>query len=308
MYAFHVFCWSRWGACAPPVGGRRYAAAGLLDYAVLDASGGCTAIELVVSGARISAETFSPPGAAGALFLLANYVFDTLPHDAFRVMGDALHEVTLSAGSRSRREPDPDDPGILLRLDNAWGVRPLPRGHGYYDDEGSDAGVLNGVLEWYRTHLGAQDDGASAAFLLPIGAFRCMRALRALSAGRLFVITGDKGFADAEAFRGAPEPHLAVHGSFSVMVNLHACELYAAAHGGSALLSPQAESSFSVSVFLPPDGDGGGGAFSEVAGAYAAAPLTPDDALVLHDALVDRGGALQLREVPAPAEICRTSA
>jgi hypothetical protein len=337
------------------------AAAGRVDYALLDAGGGagCLAsIDLLVSGTRLSAAALA--GGRGALILIANYVFDSLPTDAFRVLGNVLHEVTVSAGSRhAAGEPDPGDPGILSRLDNEWGAVPLPRAHGYYAGEGEDAGVLNAMLDWYREHLGSGGGGvapppvpaaatagplptSSAAFLIPIGALRCIRGLRALCHGRLAVIVGDKGHVDPDAFRGAPEPHLAIHGSFSVMVNLHAVGLYFRARGGGALLCPSEDSSFSVSVFLPAGGgsdggrdggsssssgsgepvvhlpalvggSGGGscahgdeacGWFAETSTAYASSfgSFSPDDALVIHDALTERGArALRLRDVLALA-------
>jgi len=48
------------------------------------------------------------------------------------------------------------------------------------------------------------------------------------------------------------DPHLAVHGSFSVMVNYHAIGLYATSKGGFALHNPQEEASLKVSVFMIP--------------------------------------------------------
>lgn len=52
-------------------------------------------------------------------------------------------------------------------------------------------------------------------------ALRALRRLTALSGGRALVISGDKGNNNAEQFKGLIDPHIAVHGSFSVMVGSH---------------------------------------------------------------------------------------
>lgn len=54
----------------------------------------------------------------------------------------------------------------------------------------------------------------------PCQALRALRRLTALSGGRALVISGDKGNNNAEQFKGLMDPHIAVHGSFSVMVRL----------------------------------------------------------------------------------------
>ena len=72
----------------------------------------------------------------------------------------------------------------------------------------------------YRDYFGQSASGAS--ILLPIGALRALRHLTAFSNGKCIVISGDKGNNNPEQFRGLMDPHIAVHGSFSVMVNYHA--------------------------------------------------------------------------------------
>jgi hypothetical protein len=60
---------------------------------------------------------------------------------------------------------------------------------------------------------------SGASILFPIGALRALRRLTALSNGRALVISGDKGNNNPEQFKGLMDPHIAVHGSFSVMVS-----------------------------------------------------------------------------------------
>jgi hypothetical protein len=64
------------------------------------------------------------------------------------------------------------------------------------------------------------------------------------------VISGDKGNNNPDQFRGLMDPHIAVHGSFSVMVNYHAIGAYFTSRGGFALHNPQEEASLKVSAFV----------------------------------------------------------
>jgi trehalose-6-phosphatase len=70
--------------------------------------------------------------------------------------------------------------------------------------------------------VGEGADRTGASLLVPIGALRALNRLTALSKGRVLVVSGDKGNNNPEFFRGLIDPHIAVHGSFSVMVNYHA--------------------------------------------------------------------------------------
>ena len=51
-------------------------------------------------------------------------------------------------------------------------------------------------------------------------------------------------------FRGLADPHIAVHGSFSVMVNYHAIGLYCTSRFGFVLHDPQEEASLKVSALV----------------------------------------------------------
>ena len=87
-----------------------------------------------------------------------------------------------------------------------------------------------------------------------------------LAGGRALVLSGDKGNNNHEQhaqrancivfilffnrFRGLNYPHVAVHGSFSVMVNYHAIGLYCTSRSGFVLHDPQEEASLKVSVLV----------------------------------------------------------
>lgn len=106
---------------------------------------------------------------------------------------------------------------------------------------------------WYRNFFGDSPGGAS--ILLPIGALRALRRLTSFAGGRALVLSGDKGNNNHEQFRGLMDPHVAVHGSFSVMVNYHAIGLYCTSRSGFVLHDPQEEASLKVSVLVFTRGD-----------------------------------------------------
>ena len=77
-----------------------------------------------------------------------------------------------------------------------------------------------------------------------------MRRISKFSDGRLIVISGDKGNNNPDQFTGLMDPHIAVHGSFSLMVNYHAIGAWFTSNGGFALHNPQEEASLKVSCFV----------------------------------------------------------
>lgn len=66
----------------------------------------------------------------------------------------------------------------------------------------------------------------------------------------MIVISGDKGNNNPEQFVGLMDPHIAVHGSFSLMVNYHAIGMWFTSRGGFALHNPQEEASLKVGCFV----------------------------------------------------------
>lgn len=250
---------------------HKYIAQGSLDLAIFDA--------VHDSVIRLShAGTVLAPGSVkNPMCLIANYLFDTLCHDVFQIDGGVLKEGLISVGSKQAQEPDPLDPEIIKRFHNLFKYQPVtpdyyahthqpahrpghaPMGSPPSSSEPLSAGTngssdredslhLDRILHWYRDYFGRSSTGGS--FLFPIGALRALRRLLAFSNDRGLVISGDKGSNQAEQFRGLVDPHIAVHGSFSVMVNYHAIGLYFISRGGFALHNPQEDASLKVSAFV----------------------------------------------------------
>lgn len=212
---------------------------GIVDFAIFDATTD-TELRLFTSG-----QVIRPGELTNPLCVIANYLFDTLYHDLFQVDGGVLKEGLVSVGSKRAEEPDPLDPEIIKRLSNIFKYEQIDET--YY---GEHRPHCNNILKWYHEYFDPASSGAT--ILVPIGALTALERLGALSNRGLVVLSGDKGNNNPDHFRGVSDPHIAVHGSFSVMVNYHAIGVYFASRGGFALHSPQEEASLKVSAFVLP--------------------------------------------------------
>ncbi len=225
---------------------KPFVAAGALDFAVFD---GARPGDLAL---RVAGRTLKPT--TGPLVLIANYFFDSIPQDAFYVEGHRLHESQAALVS-TQAEADPLDPAILGRSRLVYERRAARPG--YYGDE-----ALDGLLEEYRTRL----DASGLAF--PSAALRCIQFFDRLSAGRLLLLSSDKGYHRPEELEGRREPGFEVHGSLSMGVNYHALGRYFERGGGLALYPPYRHLYLATYAFLLGRPHGGCG-YRETRRAYA---------------------------------------
>jgi tetratricopeptide (TPR) repeat protein len=220
---------------------KRYFDNGQLDAAIFDAVND-TEITLWKAGI-----TLGPGSCKNPICVVANYLFDTLYHDIFQVDGGELKEGLISVGSKHAEEIDPLEPEIIQRMDNHFRyntINPLT----YYPSEEGDEDQFKMILKWYQDYY--KNTASGASLLLPVGAMRALRRLGALSYNKALVISGDKGNNHPEQFTGLMDPHIALHGSFSLMVNYHAIGAWFTSKGGFALHNPQEEASLKVGCFV----------------------------------------------------------
>jgi tetratricopeptide (TPR) repeat protein len=198
-----------------------FAAGGLLDFEVLLAcTGGQSKPDLNFSG--------------GPLVVIANYVFDSLPHDAFSVDHGQLEEMVLTTKCDGS-----DDAFQDLRFSYQ---RTNVSSQRYAD------GLWNNILEQYRTRLPA------ATVLFPTAALQTVQQLGRCCDGRMLVLAADKGFAHEEDLALLPaNPAFEFHAAqqcFSSLVNFDAIAKYFLSTGGEALLPPKHAAGLSLCAFL----------------------------------------------------------
>ena len=204
---------------------------GILDFARFDLERDRQLI-LDRGGYILSAATLKNP-----LIVLANYVFDSIPSDAFSVRNRQLYEnlVTLIPPQEAS---DLNDPELIDRIQINFEEHPITSN--YYDDPN-----FNKILENYRQRL--QD----TTVLFPRVALNCIRNLRHLSGDRLLLISADKGYSHEQALLNRGNPSLTRHGNcFSLMVNYHAIAQYFLHVGGQFLNVAHRHASLNVCAFL----------------------------------------------------------
>lgn len=179
---------------------------------------------------RLEVELAAAPGArileparplSRPLIVIANYVFDSLPCDIFRLCGGRLEEGLTRPNIRPNPAGGNNLAEVMDRAGFDFTYRPaaLP----YYGDPLADA-----VLAGYREELG------EASFLFPVGAVGCLRDLLRLTRGGLFVMATDKGYGRHHRTFMASPPDIVLHDTaFSLSVNFHALGEYARRTGGS---------------------------------------------------------------------------
>ena len=212
--------------------------------------------------------------AAGPLVVIANYVFDSLPQDAFIIADGTISEalVTTKGVKAVERAGSSEDKAAKLS-DLQLFFRNVPTPPGRYPDKS-----WNEILEHYRSRLPA------ATVLFPSAALDLLQQLSQSSDGRMLVLAADKGFVreDDLALVQGP-PHMEFHAAsqcFSQTVNFDAITRYFYGLGGDWLLPQKHFSSLNICAFIarPP-----GQEFAATRKAYeqALAGFGPDDLFAL---------------------------
>ena len=187
--------------------------------------------------------------------IIANYLIDTLCHDLFQIEKGMMKQGLVSVGVRDvpslsrdvSGNIDCNDSEFINNLINEYKYEPIDAGQYYESIHNNDADHLSHIMSWYENHF---KDSHGASILIPIGFLKAIRNLTDISSGKALIITGDKGNANPDYFRGLSDPHFALHGSFSLMVNFHAISLYIQSRGGFCLNSCQDEASLQVNGFV----------------------------------------------------------
>lgn len=204
---------------------------GWLDIAVFNASED-TELNLALSGKHLKTHSIDKP-----LFVISNYIFDTLAHDAFEVINHRLNEVELVIKNQAQL-----DKGKLVDFfkDAKYEYKRHPISSDYY----SDNQHLNKILKSYESEC------ENAAFLIPIGSIKCIENLKQFTNGPVIFLASDKGITDKVLFEENEDPDISFHGSVSMMVNFDALKRYTELCGGKSMLMGDKGADFQVTSFI----------------------------------------------------------
>lgn len=267
--------WSRHPSFAP------FIADGTLDFALFDVERDCSLV-LERSGRRIAAGDLRNP-----LLVIANYVFDSIPQDAFAVLDGELFERRMALFSSA--PVDPNDPDALEHLTFALSDHPAANPP-YPEPE-----FCALLAECCRS---CQE----GSLLFPIAALRAFKRLSALSGGRTSLLTADRG--------GLHQPpgltdgsELLLHGSISLPVNYHAIALAVQRNGGTVFAPDHGHHDISVLACVP----GPAAEFGETRLAFAQSIANggPDEFCTLRRGIAAHYGDLGLSHLLALLRISR---
>lgn len=200
---------------------------GDIDFALFDIEQDTT-INLMHSGDAIGPWSLHNP-----ISVVANYLFDSVVSDVFRVKDGTLEEslVHISIGRRFINNQKVQWEKAKLSYTN----RPAARS--YYDHPQFDK-----ILRQYQTAL------SDSYVQFPVGALRGIEALSRLSEGRLLLVSSDKGHVSLSELDELDQPELTFHGSFSTMVNYHAIAEFFNLNKGASYLQELFDA-FATGVF-----------------------------------------------------------
>jgi len=174
----------------------------------------------------------------GPLVLIANYVFDSLPQDAFEIKEGQIFEALVSTTA-----PSPGDAASMNALSGLQlSYKNVPLEPQRYPEES-----WNQILEYYRCHL------AAGSLLFPCAALETLRAFREFADGGMLVLAADKGFAHEEEIalcQGPPTIEFHAPNCFSQMVNFDAIGKYVQAGGGAVLLPDKHFTGLNICGFI----------------------------------------------------------
>ncbi len=195
---------------------QHYLQNGMLDFAIFNMEED-SAVHLRKAGTVLTEGSILNP-----MTVIANYIFDTVSHDAFTVSNGKVKAslVSLTTYHENMKNGRPVDWEQVKIEHKAEDID-----EHYYDDED-----FNAVVNSYNNLL------TNSHILIPIAGLRTIRNLKKLSGGKMLLLSTDKGYTHLEEIDHLDHPHLAFHGSFSMMVNFHAIGKYFEQCGGTSLL------------------------------------------------------------------------
>src|SRR5277367_5411988 len=236
---------------------------GVLEFGLLGESGQVSPRPVKTTGSQVSETTIGP------LVVIANYFFDSLPHDAFSIDEGRVFEVLQTAAAISSNSSN-SVPSALASLQLSY--RNVLAAPGRYTEPS-----WKSIVEDYRERL------SGATILFPSHALTTLKTIGKLTDGPMLVVTADKGYVhEQDLLLSSNPPKFEFHAPncFSQMVNFDALAKYFIKSGGDALLPNRHSSSLNVCLFLQ---GGPADKFPAVRSTYqeAQSNLGPDDLFAL---------------------------
>jgi hypothetical protein len=257
---------------------RPFVEAGVLDFAHFDL------VELGPLVLLNSGTTLRIGEVANPVVSIANYLFDSIPQDAYTVKGGQLFDGLVSI-SASTPELDLKAPQSKVGMSLSFSTDTVATDLGTEPDP-----LLRHILRGYRQRL---DD---TTLLIPRAGLACVRYFRDLGGQRALFLIADFGDTREEDLQGHGPPGFGARGGFWLAVNFHALGEYSVGLGGRARHPRHRHVSLNISMLLF---GAPGAAFDETELAYEDTidQHGPDELSVVSRALAEHLPTLKLEAV-----------
>jgi len=157
------------------------------------------------------------------VIVFANYLFDCVANDVFRIVDDKVQELRVSLYTESSNMSK-GRPIAASKVDIEYHACHIA--NKCYEDEHFEAILQEQVKQLNNTYL-----------LMPITGLKGIKKLSQLSNGKLLMIASDKGYTSIKSLDNLGKPHIATHGGcISLMVNFYAIQSYFKRLGGGFYL------------------------------------------------------------------------
>ncbi len=211
---------------------------GLLDFAIFDPMN-AQSLKLEVSGETLDAAAFQRMG--NPVIAVANYYFDTIYHDLFKIENGQLFEGQVAL---SCPESKLTATGTNLKIHDVtpdYRFEAIPESRfPYYDDLRKDA-----LLSYY------QNLARDGTLILPVGGMQALNNLQVLTSNRLVLLSSDKSFTSVDQMYMMPQMTYAAHGgAFSFMVNYDAIRQYMALSAPTRVFNTESGNMHLQTVFM----------------------------------------------------------
>lgn len=251
---------------------------GLLDIALFDVSRS-TELALQLGGHTLAAGALRRP-----LAVIANYLFDSVPHDLFYFKDQVAHHCLVSLATAE--DPEIMDVAELLaKLFTHYDCQPL------LECPYPEA-ALRELWNFYRREL------SDAYLFFPAASIRCLQRLKSLSQSGLLLLSADKGDHSLGQVARKSPPELICHGSFSFRVNYHAFREFCLQSGGAALIQKHQHQNIEVIGLLMVDNADDCTA-TQRAYQIHVGEFSPDDFYTLSNSFIKHLPEMQTKEILA---------
>lgn len=176
---------------------RDFIEAGIVDFSCFDIENDVD-LTLQLSG-EVVRQNNKDSSSENPYIFIANYVFDCLPHDIFRVQDNTLYEVCPVVEANTEHIID-NKVKNLNQLDIGFSYHSISEN--YYQDEDYDY-----LLNIYK------DQPNGSYLLFPIGGLRCLEKLKRLSDGRYLMLAADKADVELSQLARNYPPDIRSHGN-----------------------------------------------------------------------------------------------